>query len=152
MILKKDFGSYVKNTGLSKNGKVFIADSFVPLNLILYPDHTSSITANINGMMASFNFSDEVLKVFIYIFQEFKLINKLSLAEQIHKQINLPVVVNFSDSPVLLRIEEVVLTCELGAPEKSLKTNENFIPLIITDIKIVKEPVGVFVSSLGEIR
>ncbi|MFA6076968.1 MAG: hypothetical protein WC735_02740 [Candidatus Paceibacterota bacterium] len=151
MIFKKDFGSFIKDTGLPKNGKIVITDSFVPLDLILYPDHTSSITANINGMVASFNFNDEVLKVFIYIFQEFKLINKLALTEQIQKQTNQPVVVNFSDSPILLRIEGVALTCKLGDPEKSSKTDENFIPLVITEVKIVKEPVGVFVSSLGEV-
>jgi hypothetical protein len=151
MTLKKDFGTYIKDAGLSKGGKVVITDSFVPLDLVLYPDHISSITANINGMVASFDFNDEVLKVFLYIFQEFKLIDKSSLTEQIQKQTDQQVVIKFSDSPILLRIEEVVLTCELGNPKKSTITAEDFIPLVITNAKIVQEPVGLLVSSLGEI-
>ncbi len=133
---KKDFGSYVKDTGLTKNGKIVIVDSFVPLNLILYPDHTSSMTADIEEMLVSFDFNDEILKVFIYLFQEFKLINKVSLIEQIQKQTDQPVIINFPHSLTSLKITNVTLICELGNKEKSTKTGEEFIPLIIKEVTI----------------
>ncbi len=147
---KKDFGSYVKNTGLSEDGKIMVTDNFTPLSLILYPDGLSSITAHIDGMMASFDFYDDILPVFLYIYKEFGIIKEVTLTEMIQQQIDQPIVIRFTDSHVLVSITGMVLTCKLGHTKKSETTGEEFTPLVITEAKIVQKPVGMLVPKSTE--
>lgn len=151
MAFKKDFGTYIKDAGLYDNGKIIITDDFTPLSLMLYPDGLSSITANIDDMLVSFDFHDEILKVFLPIFQEFKLIDKALLSEQILHQLDQPIMVDFADSSVLVKIVGVVLTCELSSTEKSETTEEEFTPLIVIEAKVVQRPVGMLIPKSLEI-
>ena len=149
---KKDFGTYIKENGIPNDEKIIITDDFTPLNLILYPDGLSCITANINRMIASFDFNDEILKVFVLIFEKFNLIDKKSLYEQIKQQIDQPIVIDFADSLFLVNIVGVVLSCKFSKTEKSVTTEEEFTPLIITELKIIQEPVGILVPKFLEIQ
>ena len=58
---KKDFGVRLKEQGMNEESNIVITDSFIPLNLAIYPDGKSSMTVEINNMMATFDFEDNVL-------------------------------------------------------------------------------------------
>jgi hypothetical protein len=148
---KQDFGSYQHECGVSFGATIIIAESFTPLNLTLSPDGISSISANISDMLVTFDFYDEILKVFLYIFQEFGMIDKEKLAEQMQKQTDQPIIVRFS-GPVLLTVTGVVLTCELSKSEINETTSEYFIPLLITEAKIVQKPFGSLVPRFFELK
>jgi hypothetical protein len=147
---KKDFGSYVKNTGLTEDEKIIITDNFTPLSLILYPDGLSNITARIDDMMASFDFYDDILPVFLYIYKEFGVIKEATLTDMIQRQTDQPIVIRFTDSESMVSITGMVLSCELGHTEKSETTGEEFTPLVITEAKIVQKPVGILIDTATE--
>jgi len=138
-MFKQDFGTYVKDLAVDK--QVLILESFVPLNFVLFPNNSASITANINGMLATFDFDNSISKIFIQIFKEFEMINMDDFIHEIAKQKEEPVVTKFQ-GPFLLRIDGVVLNCELDESDRSVITGEEFIPLIIKELKIVQNPHG----------
>lgn len=149
MGFKSDFGTYIKTSGLPTGGQIVISESFTPLSLVLYPDGLSSITANIGDMLVSFDFHDEVLKVFLYIFQKYNLIDKQSLSDKIFLQTTSPISVSLSSASGQLQINGLVLSCEIGETESSATTAEVFTPLIITQAKIVEQPIGVLISPIA---
>lgn len=150
-MIKKDFGSYVKNNGLTKNGKILITESFTPLSIVLLPNGICSITANIQDMLVSFDFDQEILMTFLSFFNQFNLINIPLFSKQLKDRKREPLVVPFLDQTSLLKITGVVLTCELGNTEVSLTTKEEFTPLLIKELKIVEDPVGVLVLKFLEV-
>jgi len=136
MDYKQDFGLYLKsNFALSVNKTIVITDSFFILNLVLYPDHTSTITAMFEDKVASLDFNDNILKVFIWSLTNIKLINRQDLEKQITNQTTEPIIISFTNNQVF--ISNMVLTCSLGQTTRSKATNEEFLPLIINSIKIV---------------
>ncbi len=151
MELKVDYGSYLKNNWLISNWIIEINDNFTPLNLFIYPDGLSSITANIKGMVVTFDFYDDVLKVFLYIFKKFDLIHEQNLKEQLFKQENNPVVVRFEDSEFLINMSGLSLSCELSKTEISSTTQEVFIPLKITKAIIFDNNIGSLVPKIFEV-
>lgn len=150
-MIKKDFGSYIKNNGLTKNGNIAITESFTPLSIVLFPGGLASITANIEDMLVSFDFDQEILMTFLSIFNEFNLIDTSLFSKQLKDRKGEPLVVPFIDQTSLLKITGIILTCELGDTEVSLTTREEFTPLLVKEIKIVESPVGVLVSKFLEV-
>ncbi|MDX9913501.1 MAG: hypothetical protein RBS77_02895 [Candidatus Moranbacteria bacterium] len=144
---KKDFGSSIKNAGYQDGGTVIITSDFTPLNLVSYPGGLCSITANVDGMVASFDFNKEILQVFLDIFEKFGKINKKYFNDLIQENPTKISLIKLTDSPSLIKITGMVITCKLSKAEKSETTSEDFIPLIITETKIVQNPVGVLVPT-----
>ena len=140
--LSPDFGLYLKNNfGYTNNSNVIITDSFIIANLIMFPDKKSTITAEINEKFVSFDFEDNILKIFLKILKGLKVFNHLSIENEIRERQNQPVSFYFNYSPVL--VTGMVLSCKFGRIEKSKTTNEEFLPLIIESAKIVQQPVAV---------
>lgn len=144
---KNDFGSYLKEKGLNKGDKVVITQSFSPGNLILFPDGISSITAKIADKVVSFDFGDEVLKVFVYVFQQLKLIDRNAFSKMIQEQDDEPIQVSFMSNDYLVVVDGLGLNCEIGESQKSSATGEEFTPLIINSAEMINTPVGRLIFS-----
>jgi hypothetical protein len=139
-----DFGFHLKNTfGGDKNIHIHITDAFVIENLIMFPNNKSSITGRINDKVVSFDFEDDILKMFLWILTDLKVIDRLDVKDKIRKQQDQPII--FTILPVL--VTGMVLSCKFGQVEKSETTGEKFIPLIIESAKIVQQPVAVLVQD-----
>ncbi len=142
---KEDFGSFFQKSIGSGNSPIIITPSLLVHNLILYSKNNSSITGDIDGKIATFDFKDNVLKVFIWVFNNLKLINRLELEKQIMVQKKEPIKISFyKEKPY---ITGMTLRCRLGVPDKSIATEEIFIPLIIDEAEIVQEPVAVMLKQ-----
>lgn len=136
---KEDFGLYLKNSfNLTNHSVITIVDSFLIHSLILYPNHTSSISATIENRMATFDFNDSVLKVFIWVLTNLNLINRPDIEKQIMDQGDEPIRILFHNEKAY--VTGMVLTCKFGKEDKSVTTNEEFLSLIIESAKIVQEP------------
>lgn len=152
MAFKKDFGSYVKNKGLSDKGKIIITENFTPLDLMIYSNDFCTITANINGMVASFDFHNEVLDVFLSVFYEYKIFDKLLFTQKMQQRDGRAILFRFTDLKFIVKMTGIVLACNLGKTEISETTFEEFTPLIITKADIVKKPAGVLAPAFLEIE
>lgn len=151
MTFKPDFGTYIKNNW-AFNKEIIITSSFIPLNIVFYPDGLSSITANIDDMVVSFDFHDDVLRVFLFIFKKFWLIDPDELKRKLMQQTTQPLVDNFEYSETYIQITGVVLTCNITDTIISPDTSESFTPLLITKAEIIRNPLGFLVPKIFEMQ
>jgi len=142
---KKDFGIYMKGQTTNPNTSIHIVDPFTIVNLVLYPDNSSSITGAIDNMLITFDFDDGILKVFIYALSQADLITESDLNQRLREQTSLPIIYDFSEDGV--NIVGMVLTCKYGQITRSQTTNEEFVPLIIETAKIVQEPAAILFNT-----
>jgi len=133
---KKDFGTYLKSEcGVQVGWPTIITSAFVVKNLVLFPNKISSVTVDIDGMLASFDFDDSILKIFIASLVKGKFIDGEDLKKKMHNQEDEPISLNFFDD--LAIITNAVMTCELQEKETSMTTGEEFYPLFIKSVKIL---------------
>lgn len=142
--IRPDFGLHLKKTfGVNENNNILITDAFVIENLIMFPDNKSSITGRVDDKVVSFDFGDDILKMFLWLLADLKVVNQLDVENKIRDQQDQPIY--FTISPVL--VTGMVLSCKFGQLEKSETTDEEFLPLIIESAKIVQQPVAVLVQE-----
>lgn len=141
---RPDFGIYLKNTfGGNKNSGIQILNAFVIENLVMFPNKKSSITGRVDEKVVSFDFEDNILKIFLKILTDLKVVDRLDIDNRIREQQDQPI--SFTVSPVL--VAGMVLSCKFAQVEKSETTDEEFLPLIIESAKIVQEPVAVLLNK-----
>lgn len=141
---RPDFGLHLKNTfGGNQNSNILIVDAFIIENLIMFPNNKSSITGRVNDKVVSFDFEDDILKMFLWLLADLKAIDRLDVENKIREQQDQPI--SFTISPVL--VTGMVLSCKFGQVERSVTTDEEFIPLIIESAKIAQQPVAVLVQN-----
>lgn len=143
---RPDFGLYLKSSfNVVNPNAITIVDSFLIHALTLYSNRTSSITVTIDNKMATFDFNDGVLKVFIWVLTNLKLINRPDIEKQIMDQEDEPIRISFYNEKAY--VTGMVLTCKFGEKDKSVTTDEEFLPLIIESANIVQQPVAVLVKD-----
>ena len=147
-LFKQDYGLQLKaSLGGSRDTYIHIVDSFYIVSLFIYPDQTASISASIEDKAVSFDFGDDILKVFLKVLSDVKAINRLDVDNKIREQEDEPICFMFT--PALILVTGMVLTCKFGKIERSSMTQEEFLPLIIVSANIVQEPVAINIVGSG---
>ena len=141
---KEDFGNYLRNTYGPNKPYVLILDSFLIHSLVLYPNKSSSITADIEDKLVTFDFNDDILKIFIYVLGKLQILNQADIESRIMAQEDDPVSIMFLDEKPY--VTGMVLKCRYGETTISSTTKEHFTPLIIEEAKIAQEPAAVLLK------
>ncbi len=140
-----DFGTYLsKNVGDVRQ-TIIITQSFQIFQLIIYSNQSFSITAKIDGMLASFDFDHNVLEIILFILVEHKIISMDDVANLLKRNNQYPIILKLEDRHLWLT--GVVLTCRLGEADKSTQTGECFRPVIIDEMKVAQLPAATIMNQ-----
>ena len=127
--MKKDFGVHLKESGANDN--IIITAPIKIINLIMYVNDKTSITVEIDEMLGSFDFDDNVLwKIVKYL----KTSGKVT-PDNFYMKDDTPTVKTWYFKNDII-VDDFVLTCHLDNEDKSALTDEEFIPIWIDKIKI----------------
>lgn len=92
---KQDFGIYLKST-TNNSSSIQILQPFKIINLVMYPNKISSLTIEIDDMVGSLDFNDDILKVFVYVLKDLEEMSRGELKKKIYAQGDEPIVINFN--------------------------------------------------------
>ena len=141
---QEDFGNFLRNSYGPRESYVILPVSFLIHSLVLYPNKTSSITADIEDKLVTFDFNDDILKIFIYVLGKLQILNQADIESRIMAQEDDPIVLSFLDEKPY--VTGMVLKCRYGESTISATTKEQFTPLIIEEAKIAQEPAAVLLK------